>query len=119
MARVVGAAIIMLLYASAPAAPVQAQDINRFLDGKALLRLCDRALAGACAGYILGVADTNSIMIHWYRVPDIICLPERASDEDLVAAVVQGLRAKPEQLDLAASSLVLGALLDAFPCNEA
>ena len=117
MVQILAAAIIVFLCAPGPA-HAQTKDINRFLDGNALLRLCDRALAGACAGYILGVADTNSIMIHWYRVPDIICLPPRASDEDLVLAVVQGLRAKPEQLELAASSLVLAALLDAFPCDE-
>ena len=107
-----------MVLSCAGAAQAESENINRFLDGNALLRLCDRALAGACAGYILGVADTNSIMIHWYRVPDVICLPPRASDGDVVTAVARSLRAKPEQLDLAASSLVFAALLDAFPCSE-
>jgi hypothetical protein len=71
-----------------------------------------------CDGYIAGVADAHSVISHSFRGLARYCTPEHVTVRQLRRVVVKWLRANPGQLHLAASSLVVQSLHDAFPCEE-
>jgi len=113
----------VLLLASPPAlAHHQASLEGRyFRTGNALLNECEKENSSFglfCDGYIAGVADAHSAISHSFRGMTRYCTPEHVTVHQLRLVVVKWLRANPGQLDWAASSLVVQALHDAFPCGE-
>jgi hypothetical protein len=76
------------------------------------------ALAGFCVGFINGVWSTSEVYRAVFKGPRLFCLPTGIDDIQLVKVVVKYLGNHSEQLHYEASSQVLAALKDAFPCNE-
>jgi hypothetical protein len=92
-----------------------------FLNGKALLELCEAPdqtfQHGWCLGFIGGVNDglTNT-----YDSPNnfYYCLRVPVTADQLSFVVLKHLEAHPEELRLVASHVVIQALGEAFPCSK-
>ena len=121
------AAVVMM-----SAVTLERATAQTFLTGTNLLAECERESDLVCIGYLLGVADailtTDRLAAAPARRDDpqatpeqrgvvlTYCLPEGLGMTEMKEAVVLFLRANPAQLRRTASSLVRGALLDAYPC---
>jgi hypothetical protein len=88
-----------------------------YKDGNSLLSDCEgrsrgdpggRSQWGMCLGYILGVHDAHD---------RAICIPDGVKSGQVLDVVKRYLRNHPEERHHQASSLVLGALKETFPCN--
>ena len=96
-----------------------------YVDGSALFERCSPdqndlspdVLIGNCLGYVAGAVDTLEIHQSVGNLPRYYCLPERVSVNQLVAVVVKYLGENPAELHNIASSLILKALVEAFPCE--
>jgi hypothetical protein len=91
-----------------------------FLDGNNLYTRCrDQAQITICAGYISGVSDTISSMQNTNAInPPLVCTTSGVSVEQEVDIVVKYLRDNPAYRNQAAGGLVVGALMQAFPCTK-
>ena len=90
------------------------QALAAFYDGNALFADCDKGDEyntlewRLCSGYITGVAEA---------LPgQVFCLPATASVGQIRDTVKLWLKDHPEKRHLAASSLVVNALKEKFPC---
>jgi hypothetical protein len=100
------------------AQPVSAESYN----GNKLLRNCKADVGstpwGVCIGYVTSVSNTTSSWQNWGDLKSNICLPAGFTSGQLIEVAVKYLEAHPLQLHLSASSLVLNAYIEAFPCEE-
>ena len=96
-----------------------------FVDGREILGPCLQARdkmttashdAGRCFGFLSGVADLYDIMTSEGLVKPSYCPPVNVSLIRMINVVVNYLQQHPEDLHYSASSLVMAAYADAFPC---
>lgn len=103
-------------------------DAHRFVTGSELLQDCGDGThddspgpvgSGSCVGYIISAADTHNTLASWGHMPKLVCFPDEkdVSAGQLLQVSVKFLKGHPEELHKSASSLVLGALMGAFPCG--
>jgi hypothetical protein len=64
-----------------------------------------------CHGYVVGAADA-------FAGADLICIPKNVSQGQVADIVTKFLRDHPESRHYSASSEVLQALMEAFPCKN-
>jgi len=91
-----------------------------WLTGGQLLEDCESENyfeKGSCTGYIEGVDDSAVTLAHWEGFAEYICPPEGVTSGQFRKVVVKHLNENPEKLHMTASSLVLKALSEAFPCE--
>ena len=99
-------------------------------DGNELLSKCKATLktttdpkdipdANFCLGFIVGVADTSITYHGLYNAPHLVCIPADAKipHTQLATVVVKYLENHPDQLHYEASSTVIAALREVFPCK--
>lgn len=93
-----------------------------FKDGNDLLSHCTESPQHAyymyCLGYIASASDTHNTWAEQGVAPRRICTSIDVTQGQLRLIVVKYLEADPAELHLTASSLVLNALIEAFPCTE-
>ena len=70
-----------------------------------------------CYAYIAGVTDSHIATRMGEELPPSFCLPDQTNTTQLVLVVKKYLDEHPEKLYLDASSLVLLALNEAYPCD--
>ena len=86
---------------------------GRELNGYELKELCENPdERGLCVGYVNGVADS---MIY----ENIFCTPSNSTHERFTLIVKKYLSEHPDKLHIHAGVLILDALKDAFPCQNA
>jgi len=104
----------ILLVALLVAQGVQAATV--YYTGNALLAYCEGDGVGEslCRTYIMGVLDASKDKT-WSGVP--YCKPGSVTGGQLQKIVVKHMNEYPEDLHLAAHSLVQNAVLEAFPCE--
>ena len=91
-----------------------------WLTGGQLLEDCESENyfeKGSCTGYIEGVDDSAVTLAHWEGLAEPICIPGGVTSGQLRLVVMKHLNKHPEELHMTASSLVLKALFEAFPCE--
>ncbi len=71
-----------------------------------------------CHGYMASVYDTHNVWVEWGDLPQKFCSPDEVTQDQLRLVVVKYLEAHPAKLHLSGGSLVLNALMEAFPCTE-
>jgi hypothetical protein len=91
-----------------------------YYSGNRLLEYCNpnSSKRDICTGYVagtIGAIDTRNI---WENIDSGICVPKEASLGQSIKVVVKYLETNPDKLHLSASSNVLNAFLDAFPCEN-
>lgn len=69
---------------------------------------------GVCYGYVMGVADLFS----WINPELKTCIPSTVTVKQLVSIVKKKLKENPERLHVGADLLVMGWLLETFPCPD-
>ena len=116
--------ILLFFVSLLVSSPVMAEG---FINGRELLDYClqaqDKARtanhdAGRCFGFISGVTDLYDILISEAIVKPTYCPPHNVSLIQTVNVVVEYLQKHPEDLQYSASSLVMGAYAEAFPCAQ-
>ena len=70
-----------------------------------------------CFGYLAAVADTADTLAGWEGFEPSICVPLGVTGGQLIKVWVKYANEHPEELHLSASSLVLSAYAEAFPCD--
>jgi len=117
-------AILVLLVAlvTSPGAWAESEPFI-YLNGSKLLERCKAyvdetyiAKGGVCIGYVMGIADAHNTYSSWGYLPKQYCAPSEVAGSQLVRVALKHLEEAPEGLHLAASSLVINALTEAFPC---
>jgi len=90
------------------------------LDAHGLRRACsDHTLYydyGRCTGYIVGAHDEHVLAVGW-EVNICVSLEEGGTGDHLIAPVLDYLERNPRRLSDPASSVVVAALKEAFPCR--
>jgi hypothetical protein len=107
-------ALTMLAVASVQA---RADTDKAFYSGNELLKACeDHNLI--CPGYIAGVVDGARAIAHWEKLGNPgFCTPDNGVTLGQLRRIAENyMRANPQNLHLTASSLVLNAITEAFPC---
>ena len=93
-----------------------------FILSNKLLSHCTESLQGSNYGYCLGyIASAHDTHITWVALGDLprqICTPIEVTREQLRLVVVKYLEANPAELHKSADSMVINALIEAFPCTE-
>jgi hypothetical protein len=64
-----------------------------------------------CIAYVVGAVDGM-----WWGEPNLICLPQGVTQDQLAEVVAKYLEDHPERLHLGAPVLIADALQPAFPC---
>lgn len=90
-------------------------DVSKFL------RICESTSIteiGVCTGFLQGVHDTNQALQQLgYLAEDIFCIPQYVREGQLIRVFVNYANRNPEKRQIAASSLVIYAYIDEFPCR--
>jgi hypothetical protein len=101
-------------------------------DGNELLGQCQRYIklvdggaarsdahydAGACGGFVQGVASTSAFYDEFIPIKLKFCTPDTATNSQLVRIVIKYLKDNPKTLNESRTVLVWRALLDAYPCK--
>jgi Rap1a immunity proteins len=93
--------------------------MNEFYSGQSLRAFCEKSM-DECTDYVVGVYDAVAALHNAHTIADgvmQICLPQAAKDGRLMLVVVRYLNDHPKQLHSGAASVVIAALVDAFPCG--
>lgn len=69
-----------------------------------------------CHGYVMGVHDAAQSHEKLLGSHPLYCEPPRVTSDEMVRIVNRYLLENPELLQYSASSTVLGAFIQAFPC---
>lgn len=89
-----------------------------YQSGNDLLTDCNGAGSKiACYGYLMAAVDTYITWNTWGDIRDQMCIPDGVTPEQLRLIVVKHMEGIPERLHNTASSFVLNALMQAFPCE--
>ncbi len=72
---------------------------------------------GICLGYILSVVDTHKTFNVVTKTPKYFCIPRKVTSGQVQQVTIKYFKDHPEILHNSASSAVLEALNDAFPCK--
>ncbi len=124
-----GIALLAMAAVSAPpatyAAPLSAQQLYAICsatDANSKSRATNR---GLCQGYIVGVANAFVTLEPFARKGSddpnspLLCLAPDAGRVELQGAVTKYLSEHPQELSKEASSVVIDALMAAYPCAPA
>ena len=118
-------AIVALLAAS----PLMAAQMQTFKSGSKLLNECTPLLTqnknttellfeASCLNYIKGVFDMHQTLVARGKIELQICKPTDVDLGHLGRVIMKYLNENPQKLKITASSLILPALSEAFPCPE-
>jgi hypothetical protein len=91
-----------------------------YYSGNRLLEYCNpnSAKRDICIGYVAGTRGAIDTWKIWENIDSGICVPKEVSLGQSITVVVKYLEANPGKLHLSASSNVLNAFTDAFPCGN-
>jgi hypothetical protein len=104
-----------------PIAPVPAQIQARTavpaprVTGRSLLAICNENRA-ACLTYVTGAIDGVVMAATLVAGRNPLCLPNDATNLQLMDAVIRYLRAHPEDSDASGAAVVVAGLIGAYPC---
>ena len=92
-----------------------------FKTGGEVLQTCEDEsdiMIVSCIDYLMGVADTFSLVMKTSHVAKVICIPPKVNGGQLSKVVVKYLNEHPEDLHYTAAGEVFYAYREAFPCNK-
>lgn len=94
-----------------------ASSASNFVDGNSLYGWCETSRIDA-ETYVMGVFDAQETIAAWQNRKKQICPPPNLKSSQIRDVVCIYVQQRPERRHLAASSLALTALADAFPCSR-
>ena len=99
--------------------PAQATVLN----GQSFLEMCaleaeeGNMQPDNCTGYVLGIYEAYVTFNEWELIADTLCPPENTSTEQMTSSVIAYIKQQPEYEQKNASSMVLNAMADIYPCK--
>jgi hypothetical protein len=92
-----------------------------YYSGNKLLEYCNpnSSKRDICTGYVAGTRGAIDTWKIWENIDSGICVPNEVTLGQSIKVVVKYLETNPDKLHLSASSNVLNAFADAFPCEKA
>lgn len=72
-----------------------------------------------CFGFIDGLQNGAAFMSIATKNDSVLCIPQKATPEQLIRVFLKYCNANPEKLHLAPGPVLVGAFLEAFPCKGA
>jgi len=111
------------------AAPLMAATMQTFKSGSKLLSECSPLLSqnknttellfeASCLNYIKGVFDLHQTLVAREKIDPHICKPPDADLGQIGRIIIRYIEVNPQKINITASSLILPALSEAFPCPE-
>ncbi|HMC92684.1 MAG TPA: Rap1a/Tai family immunity protein [Allosphingosinicella sp.] len=82
---------------------------------RVLLGICDSD-SNPCITYVVGAADAWTAAAASLGRPPLFCFPAGTSNLQITQSAVQYLRARPQESDTNAASVLLGAFTTIYPC---
>ncbi len=70
-----------------------------------------------CTGYVTGITDAYNVFHNWNFIEPMWCMPNEVSIDQLKKVVLKYLKENPQAIHMSASSLVVNAVVLAFPCE--
>jgi hypothetical protein len=91
-----------------------------YYSGNKLLEYCNpnSSKRDICTGYVAGTRGAIDTWKIWENIDSGICVPKEVTLGQSIKVVVKYLEANLDKLHLSASSNVLNAFADAFPCEK-
>jgi hypothetical protein len=91
-----------------------------YYSGNKLLEYCNpnSARRDICTGYVAGTRGAIDTWKIWENIDSGICVPKEVSLGQSIQVVVKYLEANPGKLHLSASSNVLNAFIETYPCEK-
>ncbi|MEA2998170.1 MAG: Rap1a immunity protein [Sphingomonadales bacterium] len=105
----------LALAAATMTAPLDAAPLPTRVTGRALAALCNTD-RNACIGYVVGSVDAFVATQIMHRGPVTFCLPAGVTNQQLAEAALAAIRSRPDLLDNNAATIVIVALVAAYPC---
>ncbi len=119
--------LLLALSALVTSNPVIAQEAktDRLVSGNTLYKHCGAqpsapdytTSAAYCVGYVTAVSDTFNTVRVAERKSQVICLPASSNAGQMADIVTKHLGDNPSTRHFGATTLVLEALVRAFPCQ--
>ncbi len=111
------------------ASPAMAEQMQTFKSGGNLQLDCSSLSAplksetkllldATCLNYIKGVFDLHQTLVGGKKIDPQFCKPKEVDLGQLAKIVIEYIEANLEKTEITASSLILPALGEAFPCPE-
>ena len=92
--------------------------IDKLINNQGIAKVpLDIAESHLCLGFIVGIHNSHDAFTQWGDMEKEFCTHKDVDVNQLVLVAVKYLESHPEDLHYAASSLVINALKEAFPCN--
>ena len=118
---------VMLVAAAPPPAPARPASVQGGQPAQQSFRIPTRASVrillgicasdnGTCLGYVLGAADAWASAATALGRPQLFCFPAGTTNQQIAQTAVQYLRARPQESDSNAASVLLGAFTAIYPC---
>lgn len=110
---------LLLIMFMVPAVQAEAEVIV-YQNGNQLIKDCegDEPIRGMfCLGFMAGTMDTLEVLSAAAEFPKIACKPKDVTITQLRKIFIQFTSEHPEELHNSASSIMLTALVEAFPCE--
>ena len=85
------------------------------MSGNDLKDNCGSRSNSLCAGYIVGTLDSMRTIAEEANAP-MFCLPPGVGEEQVTTLVRKYLADHPERLHTRAASLIMNAMIGAYPC---
>src|SRR5437762_2917157 len=90
-------------------------EAERFIDGHSG---ADMMLANGCVSYVSGYRDALNVWRLLDKDRQKICIPDVASNEKVIRALINDLRDNPRTLRVPRSTAMLVAMQRTFPCQK-
>jgi len=96
--------------------------VGAYVDGNFILRTCrdktDNEKQAFCMGYVGGVSDTSDTVAASYTGAAKVCKPAGVTLPQIADLAIAWLKANPSKRHFSASTVVVIALVEAFPCKK-
>jgi len=119
--------LLTILLFFTPIKTTLGNDGTTYLTGAKLLEFCEVGLKeesteakvkfGACVFYIASINDLQGTYYEWWNIQKYFCKPDSIDTIQLAELTTKYLKNHPEALVYSASSAVMWALREAFPCE--
>jgi hypothetical protein len=98
--------------APSPSPPVPAR-----VTAQQLITLCAQERI-ACLGYIIGTTDAFAATLYASRRPQIFCVPQGITNDQVGQTVMAYVRAHPEEAQSSAAPVVIAGLSASYRCAQ-
>ena len=98
-------------------APNPSPAVPMRVTAQGLIALCAQERV-ACLGYIIGTSDAFAATLFASRRPQIFCVPQGITNDQIGQTVMAYVRAHPEEAQTSAALVVIAGLAASYRCAQ-